>query len=85
MRRPSPWCGFSASGTSPRPWPGCCSTARAWAVPPEAAGAAVDMLHVGSLPALTWRAGLAGRRLIALDVPVELFIMTRQLRSARSV
>ena len=48
------------------------------------AGAALDLLHVASLPFLARLAGPAQRRLVALDAPVELLITARQVRSSRS-
>lgn len=48
------------------------------------AGAALDTLHVASLPALARLAGPNQRRLVALDAPVELLITARQVRSTRS-
>lgn len=45
------------------------------------AAAAVDVLHVASLPALAAVANPAQQRLIACDAPIEALIAYRQLRA----
>ena len=48
------------------------------------AGAVVDVLHVGSLAALARLSGPGGRRLVAVDAPVELLLTALQAGSART-